>query len=90
MNVDEPSVLTFAQFHAGTRNNIIPDRAEMNGTLRTYDGARRVYMQRRVTAPVERMEVGPVGADIVLRVAGLASLVRELGAGAPEAGRAAV
>jgi amidohydrolase len=27
VNVDEPSVLTVGQFHAGTRNNIIPDRA---------------------------------------------------------------
>jgi len=38
---------------------------------------------------VERVEVGPAGADIRLRVAGLAGLVRDLGAGAPDATRVA-
>ena len=32
---------------------------------------------------VERVEVGPAGADIRLRVAGLAGLVRDLGATRP-------
>jgi DNA invertase Pin-like site-specific DNA recombinase len=44
---------------------------------------------RIVRALVERVEVGPAGADIRLRVAGLGSLVRDLGAGAPDAGQAA-
>ena len=40
--------------------------------------------QARIVRPlVERVEVGPAGADIRLRVAGLAGLVRDLGAGAP-------
>ena len=30
-------VLSVSTFHAGVRYNIIPDRAEMSGTLRTYD-----------------------------------------------------
>jgi len=34
---------------------------------------------------VERVVVGPVGADIRLRVEGLAGLVRDLSAIAPEA-----
>ena len=38
---------------------------------------------------VERVEVGPAGADIRLRVAGLASLARDLRAGAPHATRVA-
>ncbi len=38
---------------------------------------------------VERVEVGPAGADIRLRVAGLASLVRDLGAASPDAVRTA-
>ena len=46
--------------------------------------------QARIVRPlVERVEVGPAGADIRLRVAGLTSLVRDLGAGAPDATRAA-
>jgi DNA invertase Pin-like site-specific DNA recombinase len=44
---------------------------------------------RIVRLLVERVEVGPAGADIRLRVAGLASLVRDLGAGAPDATRVA-
>jgi hypothetical protein len=38
---------------------------------------------------VKRVEVGPAGADIRLRVEGLACLVRDLGAGAPDTTRAA-
>ncbi len=44
---------------------------------------------RIVRALVERVVVGPVSADIRLRVEGLAGLVRDLGAVAPEALRAA-
>ena len=44
---------------------------------------------RIVRALVERVEVGPAGADIRLRVAGLTSLVRDLGADAPDATRVA-
>jgi hypothetical protein len=44
---------------------------------------------RIVRLLVERVEVGPAGADIRLRVAGLASLARDLGAGAPGGTRAA-
>ncbi len=44
---------------------------------------------RIVRLLVERVEIGPAGADIRLRVAGLTSLVRDLGAGAPDARRAA-
>ena len=44
---------------------------------------------RIVRLLVERVEVSPAGADIRLRVAGLASLVRDLGASTPDARRAA-
>ena len=44
---------------------------------------------RIVRALVERVVVGPAGADIWLRVAELAGLVHDLGAGAPEATRVA-
>jgi recombinase len=44
---------------------------------------------RIVRLLLERVEVGPEGADIRLRVAGLARLVRDLSAGAPDATRAA-
>jgi len=44
---------------------------------------------RIVRLLVERVEVSPAGADVRLRVAGLASLVRDLGGMAPESRRAA-
>ena len=44
---------------------------------------------RIVRLLVERVEVGPAGADIRLRVEGLASVVRDLGAISPAAIRAA-
>ncbi len=44
---------------------------------------------RIVRALVERVVVGPGGADIRLRVEGLAALVRDLGVSAPEAERVA-
>jgi amidohydrolase len=36
-----PAVLTIATVHAGTANNIIPDRAVLTGTIRTVDPATR-------------------------------------------------
>jgi hypothetical protein len=44
---------------------------------------------RIVRLLVERVQVGPAGADIRLRLAGLTSLVRDLGAGTRDATRAA-
>ena len=44
---------------------------------------------RIVRALVERVQVGPAGAEIGLRVEGLANLVRDLGAGASDAERVA-
>jgi amidohydrolase len=61
VNAAEPSVLTVGTFRAGQRNNIIPDRAEMTGTLRTYDEACRGFMQRRVTEIAENIARGMDG-----------------------------
>jgi amidohydrolase len=41
-------VLSVSTFHAGVRYNIIPDKAEMTGTLRTYDEATRQRIMTRV------------------------------------------
>ena len=46
-----PAVLTIATVHAGTANNIIPDRAVLTGTIRTVDPATR----RLVREELERM-----------------------------------
>ena len=38
---DLPAVLTFGVIQGGTRYNIIPDKVEMQGTLRTFDAGMR-------------------------------------------------
>jgi amidohydrolase len=37
----EPSIVTVGSFHAGNRGNIIPDQAEMEGTIRAFDEGHR-------------------------------------------------
>jgi amidohydrolase len=37
----EPAVVTVGQFESGVRNNIIPDRARLVGTIRTFDEGMR-------------------------------------------------
>jgi amidohydrolase len=44
----EPAVVTVGQFDAGVRNNIIPDRARLVGTIRTFDEGMRADVFARV------------------------------------------
>ncbi len=44
----EPAVVSVGQFEAGVRNNIIPDRARLVGTIRTFDEAMRADVHARV------------------------------------------
>jgi amidohydrolase len=44
----EPAVVTVGQFEAGVRNNIIPDRARLVGTIRTFDARQREDVHARV------------------------------------------
>lgn len=50
-NVDplDSLVITFAQFNAGTAHNIIPERAELVGTVRTLRPETRAFAERRLT-----------------------------------------
>ena len=47
-----PTVFTIATIDAGVRYNIIPDRAVLSGTLRTFDTAQRDDLVRRTEAAV--------------------------------------
>jgi amidohydrolase len=42
------AVLTVGTFHAGVRNNIVPDEARLSGTIRTFEPAARERIHRRV------------------------------------------
>ena len=44
----EEVVLTIGSFNAGVSSNIIPDSAELQGTLRTFDLEKRDYMIARI------------------------------------------
>ena len=54
----EPVVITVGQFDAGVRSNIIPDRARLVGTMRTFDEAMRADLEKRMRRMVERVAEG--------------------------------
>ena len=43
-----PAVVTIATFHGGVRNNIIPDSAQLSGTVRTYDPEMRTQIHEQI------------------------------------------
>jgi len=45
----EPAVITVGKITSGTRFNIIPESAELIGTVRTLDPEMRIYIIRRMT-----------------------------------------
>jgi amidohydrolase len=63
----EPSVLTVGAIHGGVRNNIIPDRVEMIGTVRTYDEAMRDDIHARMKKTAEMIAAGS-GAKATVNV----------------------
>lgn len=44
----QPAVLTVGAIHGGTVGNVIADRVELLGTLRTYDPALRAHLKQRL------------------------------------------
>jgi amidohydrolase len=61
----DPSVLTVAIFNAGNRFNIIPDKAELEGTLRTYSLETRDFIKRRVNETAEAIAKSGGGEAVV-------------------------
>ena len=49
----DPAVLTVGIFNAGNRSNIIPDKADLEGTLRTFSLESRDFIKRRVKDTAE-------------------------------------
>jgi hippurate hydrolase len=54
----DPAVVTIAQFQAGTTNNVIPERAELTGTIRAVSDQTR----SRVLEDLRRLATGIAGA----------------------------
>ncbi len=44
----QPSIVTIGQFNGGSRNNIIPDRVEMHGTIRAFDEGMQADIHERI------------------------------------------
>ena len=58
----EPTVVTIGAFKGGVRNNIIPDMAEMQGTLRTFGEQQRTRAKRRIGEIAENIARGMNGS----------------------------
>ena len=58
----EPTVVTVGAFKGGVRNNIVPDSAEMQGTLRTFSERQRTRAKRRITEIAENIAKGMNGS----------------------------
>lgn len=48
-----PVVISVGSMHSGVRSNIIPEIAEMNGTIRTLDAAMRIEVHERMKRTVK-------------------------------------
>ncbi len=57
-----PAVLSVGIFKGGLRNNIIPETAELEGTLRTFGEAQRATARRRVTEIAQSIATGMNGS----------------------------
>jgi amidohydrolase len=70
-----PAVITIGSIHGGVRGNIIPDRVEMAGTIRTFDAGERELLLAKLRSTV----------DGIANAAGAKATI-ELGPGAPVTG----
>jgi amidohydrolase len=59
----EPAVISIGSFHAGTARNILPERAEFSGILRTLDPETRVALKAKIRRTVMNIPdvLGAVG-----------------------------
>jgi amidohydrolase len=68
IDVFDPTVLTIARISGGTTNNIIPERVEIDGTIRTVSPANRAAMAdlvRRVAAGVAATHGTTIDVEVV-------------------------
>jgi amidohydrolase len=74
----QPAVLTVGTFDAGTRHNIVPERAEMTGTLRTYDEEMRTLIKQRMEETARLIAESAQGtADVSFRPDAFATTIND-------------
>lgn len=61
--VTAPVVITVAKFHSGVRNNIIPDEALLEGTIRTLDSDMQKDVHRRIRLTAQKIAES-MGAEV--------------------------
>jgi amidohydrolase len=64
----EPAVVSVGQFEAGVRNNIIPDRARLVGTIRTFDDGMQAEIHQRIKQTAEGVAAA-AGARAIVTIA---------------------
>ncbi|QCI66398.1 amidohydrolase [Phreatobacter stygius] len=75
----DPAVLTVGVFKGGVRRNIISDRAEMEGTLRTFNAEQRLTIMRRVKEVAEHTAEGMRGkAEVIWDPTGYPPLINNV------------
>jgi len=63
----EPSVITVGTIHGGNRMNIVPEKVEMMGTVRTYDEAMKKDIHARMKRTTESIAAS-AGAEATFKV----------------------
>ncbi|ETR77178.1 carboxypeptidase [Afipia sp. P52-10] len=58
----DPAVVTIGAFRGGNRNNIIPEQAELQGTLRTFSERHRARVKQRIGEIAENIARGMNGS----------------------------
>jgi amidohydrolase len=71
VNITEaPAVVTVAMFHSGVRSNIVPDDAELGGTIRTFSEETRIDIRRRMELISKNIAEAAGGSAEVIITAG--------------------
>jgi amidohydrolase len=63
----QPAVLTFGTFNGGSRFNIVPDTAELSGTIRTFDEGMRAQIMTSLKSIVEHIAAAN-GASVEAKI----------------------
>ena len=63
-----PTIVTIGSIHGGVRNNIIPDRVELKGTIRALDAKMRDELHDRIRRTAEKIaESGGATAEVRIK-----------------------
>ncbi|SHH39507.1 M20 aminoacylase family protein [Pollutimonas bauzanensis] len=57
-NPYDPAVLSITQIHAGSADNVIPDTAELRGTVRTFSGDTLDLIEKRIGEMAQKVSAG--------------------------------